>query len=586
MRRLGLFVLASSLCLAGPGCGGGGDGGTFLLVTVERGSAVGAVHTVDLTLALGSQTKTHTFSEAGGAEIMLPTTAVFSIAMGTGTLTATATARDSGGATLAMGSNFGTIASGETTRLTITLGQVVNPPIDGGVDVDGSVTTDAGPGVDGAVMVDAGVLVPAWAAFERIGHDDLANEVSNFNPKVAVSANGDALVTFYDQGTVWARRYVKARDGWDSLIQINDASSSGVNPLVAMDGNGNGVVVWYSNNVGGGVFGKRFTASLGWPAGWGTVDPVYAGAAGIQRQSTSLVMTPAGHAVVGVDQNISASSTREGYVVFFEVGQGWRPAIKVSGTTTSCNGTNVGLSTVGTSLRAVAAWYQSDAGRLNVLGSIITYDLTTHAGTAAAPQALEADATLDHLSPRVAMDGSGNAMAIFLQRDSTATVSHVMSNRLSGGTWAGAAGVDTAGQRASDYAITINATGAGVVVFRQCGNPCAIWARRFAGATFQAPDKLSADENTVSSPEVAIDGAGRALAVWDQNAAAVNSVFASELAPAAGWSAAHALEDDTVNAHNQSSVGLGSMGTGVAAWVRETPAPTMRRKIFGAVYKF
>ena len=50
MRTLGLFVLASSLCLAGPGCGGGGDGGTFLLVTVERGAAVGAVHAVDLTL--------------------------------------------------------------------------------------------------------------------------------------------------------------------------------------------------------------------------------------------------------------------------------------------------------------------------------------------------------------------------------------------------------------------------------------------------------------------------------------------------------------------------------------------------------
>lgn len=428
---------------------------------------------------------------------------------------------------------------------------------------------------------------PHWDTFERIGHDDLANQVSNFLPQVAVSASGDALLVFYDQDTVWARRYVKKSDSWDPLLQVNDAASRGVNARVAIDADGNGVVVWYSSSVGGAVFGKRFTASLGWPAGWGTVETIAEGTSGISKHSTTVAMTPAGHIAVGIDVNTVDTSAREGYLAIYEGGQGWQTPVKVSGSTTSCNGTAVGVSTVGTTLRAVAAWYQSDGGRLNVLGNVVTYDLTTHKGSAAGPQPLEADDTLDHLSPRVVMDGNGDAMVVFLQRDSTSSVSHVIANSYSGGVWAGATGVDTAGQRATDYSVAMNAEGDGGVVFRQCGAGCAIWARRFSGTTFQPVDKLSADEDSVSGPEIAVDGAGRGLAVWTQKAAALRSIFASELSPAQGWTEAHALEDDNAAEHWEPTVGFGPNGTGIAAWVRETTTnDLMRRSIFADVYKY
>ncbi|WP_437274581.1 hypothetical protein WME90_25365 [Sorangium sp. So ce375] len=429
---------------------------------------------------------------------------------------------------------------------------------------------------------------PHWDTFERVGHDELANQISNFLPQVAVSANGDALLVFYDQGTVWARRYVKASDSWDSLLQVNDAASKGMNARVAIDAEGNGVVVWYSSSVGGAVFAKRFTASLGWPAGWGTVEAVAAGVSGVSQQSTTVAMTPDGHAAVGIDVYTAAESRREGYLAIYEVGQGWRTPVKVSGSTTTCNGTAVGVSTVGTTLRAVAAWYQSDSGRLNVLGNVTTYDLTTHNGSAEGPKALEADDTLDHLSPRVVMDGSGSAMVVFLQRDSTSSVSHVIANRYSGSAWTGATGVDTAGGRASSYAVAMNAEGDGVVVFRQCGAACAIWARRFSGTNFQPADKLSIDEDSVTDPAVAVDGAGRGLAVWGQNAAAIGSIFASELSPELGWTEAHALEDDNAAKHWKPAVAFGPNGTGIAAWVYETTTTNdiTRQSIFADVYKY
>ncbi|WP_437678300.1 hypothetical protein [Sorangium sp. So ce131] len=454
----------------------------------------------------------------------------------------------------------------------------------GGSGGDGGAT-----GGDGAGGAGTGgeAAPPHWDAPERVGHDDLANQISNFLPQVAVASNGDALLVFYDQGTVWARRYIKESDSWDSLLQINDSGSRGVNASVAIDADGDGLVVWYSNSVGGAVFARRFTASLGWSAGWGAVETVAAGTSGTSSQSTTVVMTPAGHAAVGIDVQTVATSAREGYLAIYEVGQGWRTPVKVSGSTTSCNGTAVGVSTVGTTLRAVAAWYQSDGERLDVLGNVYTYDLTTHSGSAGSPQALEADDTLDHLSPRVVMDGSGNAMAVFLQRNSTSSVSHVIANRYAGGVWAGATGVDTAGERASNYSVAMNSEGEGVVAFRQCGADCAVWARRFSATSFQPPDKLSTDENSVADPEVAVDGAGRGLAVWAQDAAARQSIFASELSPALGWTAAHPLEDDNAAEHWKPTVGFGPNGTGVAAWVHEaTTNDLMRRSIFADIYKY
>src|SRR5690606_29350505 len=126
--------------------------------------------------------------------------------------------------------------------------------------------------------------------------------------------------------------------------------------------------------------------------------------------------------------------------------------------------------------------------------------------------------------------------------------------------------------------VAMNADGVGVVVYRQCGAGCAIWARRFSATGFLPPDKLSIDENSVSEPQVALDGAGRGLAVWEQKSAALRSIFASELSPALGWTAAHPLEDDNAAEHTMPAVAFGPNGTGIAAWVREvTTNDVMRR---------
>jgi len=582
-NRIATWTLCALAAAGLAGCGGGGDG-TFVIVTVQAGASppVG-VTALDVTAELGASMQTRTLEQAG-ALVTLPIDFSMQINNGSGSMRVLVTAR-AGSTVLTSGSAFVDVMRGETARVTITLGVDMMMP-DGGVADGGDGSLSDGAASDGP-SIDAPPLVPAWGPVERIGHDDLANEVSNFLPQVAVSANGDALVTFYDQSTVWARRYVRATDSWDTLLQVNDAASGGVNARVAMDAMGNGMVAWYSNNVGGGIFARRFTASLGWPGGWSPVETAVAGSAGVQNQLAHMAMTGSGHAVIGYERyNSVAPTTRSAFIRVYEKGLGWSASSNQSAAANPAYAPDVDVAQVGNTLRIVASWYQSDAGRLNVVGVMSTYDLSTHGLAVGALTPLESDATNDHLSPRVGIDSSGNAMVIFQQRDATSSLQHVLYNRFASGAWSGAAGVDTAGQRASDYGLTVNGAGGAVVVFRQCGATCAIWGRRFINGAFTPVDKLSTDENSTGEPEVALDGTGRALAVWSQNSAAVRSVYAAELSPTLGWTPAHLLETDNADSHEIPAVGFGAAGTGVAAWVRTGAAVPMRRKILGTVWRW
>ena len=112
-----------------PGCGSGGSGETFAIVHIDRGSFTGPIDRIDLTLMLGGQAATRSLTESG-ADIKLPTEAVFHVLHGEGTLSVSAIAFKSG-AMVSSGSGMGTVTRGENSTITVTLG-MASP--DGGVN--------------------------------------------------------------------------------------------------------------------------------------------------------------------------------------------------------------------------------------------------------------------------------------------------------------------------------------------------------------------------------------------------------------------------------------------------------------------
>lgn len=462
-------------------------------------------------------------------------------------------------------------------------GSVQNVSVDGGGDDD---DIDASADPDAAGGIDAPPPDPMWTDEIRIGHDDLTNQVSNFGTDIAVDASGNAIVVFYDQGEVWARRYVRATDTWDPLQRISESVSTGVNPRVDVDDAGNAMVAWYSSSAQGVVYARRFDAASGWTTGWGTVATVAGGTSGVQQYMTGLDMTSDGHAAVTFYRWNTAGGTYEVWAAVFEDGGGWTAPVRLS--TAGGTGQNpaIGVARMGTQVRVVAAWSESAAGRLDVHGSVSTYDTATNVLTPGAQTLLETENTRDYLSPRVMMDEAGNALVVFQQRSSTGADYHVISTRYAGGSWSGAMAVDTSATDARDFAGAMNGAGMAVVVWRNCNaNVCSLWGRRNNGGNWLQGQQIS-EEIATSSPSVAVDGAGRALALWRQDVAAVSSILASELDPQSGWSAAHTLEVDNTNARQSPRVAFGKNGTGVAGWVYEVDAGgNLRRKIQGAIYK-
>jgi hypothetical protein len=124
---------------------------------------------------------------------------------------------------------------------------------------------------------------------------------------------------------------------------------------------------------------------------------------------------------------------------------------------------------------AIVVWLQTDGTRSNVWAR----RYVAGEWEAGGPQLLEIDNTGDALNPKVAMDEKGNAIAVWSQHD---------------------------------------------------GTRYNIWARRYSpgwdwGAS---PELIETDDGNAGSPQIAMDAAGNAIAVWLQSDGTVNNVWASE----------------------------------------------------------
>jgi hypothetical protein len=89
-------------------------------------------------------------------------------------------------------------------------------------------------------------------------------------------------MTFYDQGDVWARRYVAATETWSDLQLI---SNRGVNTDIAVDNDGNAIIAWYDPSVNRPVYARKFKNSLSWLDGW-RVEEVVAPGGGANMAAT------------------------------------------------------------------------------------------------------------------------------------------------------------------------------------------------------------------------------------------------------------------------------------------------------------
>jgi PKD domain len=215
---------------------------------------------------------------------------------------------------------------------------------------------------------------------------------------------------------------------------------------------------------------------------------------------------------------------------------------------------------------AVAIWQRLDGANL------IVESARRPAGAAgwSAPQRLSA-AGQDAGEPQVAVTPAGDAVAVWERSDGAHSIIESASLPAGAGAWSMAEPLSAPGQSAATAQIALDGRGDAVAVWRRFDGTRFIVeaATRPAGAPeWSKPQALSEPGQNAFVPQVALDDGGDAVAVWERSDGA-NFIVESATRPATAdtWSKPQALSEPGQNA-SFPEVALDGRGDAVAVWER------------------
>jgi len=210
---------------------------------------------------------------------------------------------------------------------------------------------------------------------------------------------------------------------------------------------------------------------------------------------------------------------------------------------------------------AIAVWHQADGIRANIWAN--RYVPGKGWGTAAL---IDTDNGYARY-PQIAFDSSGNAIAVWEQRDGT------YANRyVPGKGWGTAALIDTdnAGD-ARHPQIAFDSSGNAIAVWHQWdGARYSIWANRYVPGKGWGTAELIETDNAGDAryPQIAIDSSGNAIAVWQQHDGKRYNIWANRYVPGKGWGTAELIVTDNVGGAGTPQIAFDSSGNAIAVWAQ------------------
>src|SRR3990172_9341444 len=313
------------------------------------------------------------------------------------------------------------------------------------------------------------------------------------------------LLTVLIAGAVLAGVGSAASDpGWGAAVSLESNNLDAVFPQVAVDPRGNAIAVWrqFDGNIDN-LTANRYVAGLGW-TGEVLIEAEDAGGA----TQPQIALDPQGNAIVVWRQSNGTrdSIMANGYVA----GVAWGAPVYVE-TDDAGNAAypQVDADTAG---NAVAVWHQSDGTRTNIWAN--RYAVGAGWGPAQLVETLDLG---DAEYPDVAMDAAGNALAGWYQFDGTRF--DVWANRfVASAGWGSAERIENGADNAFGPALAMDRSGNGVAVFTQFdGTVFNAWANRYAvGSGGGSPVLLENQPGGPIALDVAMDAFGNAVAVWHQ----------------------------------------------------------------------
>ena len=356
------------------------------------------------------------------------------------------------------------------------------------------------------------VVGDGWGTAAMIETNDSGDA---YWPEITMDGSGNAIVVWtLDDGicqNVWSNRYVVGA-GWETAIMIetND-SGDAIYPKIAADASGNAIAVWsqYDAVYHADIWWNRYVVGTG----WGVASKLERNDTLVRASGPQIAMGGSGNAIAVWYEEDTITPYQNIWSSRYVVGAGWEDAfaIQTSDSEEAYIPTDIAVDDAGS---AVAVWIQDDGVRKNVWANRYTV------GTGwEAPSLLETDDSGDAWVPKLAIDGSGNTMVIWHQSDGV--YDSVWTNRyVVGAGWEMAEVIESYDSGdAYGPQIAVDAAGNAIAVWMQDDGPRSdIWANRYVlGTGWGSPVKIETDDaGDAIAPEIAWDPLGNATVVWHQ----------------------------------------------------------------------
>jgi len=267
--------------------------------------------------------------------------------------------------------------------------------------------------------------------------------------------------------------------------------------------------------------------------------------------------------------------------------EAWGPITRVNddGTTTSQVAPDIG---VGPSGAAIAVWQDyraspaaSPFSQIDVFSS--PWD--PGSGVWAATTRINDVTTGQQYKAAVAVDGSDNAYAVWVDRRSGRSDIYASKRAASTGTWNANVRVNSTTKfDTQDYpAIAVTASGDAIALwYREANHKSNIWAARLpaGGSTWGPEIRVTSNQTTQKQgPRVAVGPNGTAYAVWMDPAVGNADIWYSTLAAgSSSWSTNTKISDDPGSAfQGPTDIGVDGAGNVSAAWTDRRTSPYQLR---------
>ncbi len=336
-------------------------------------------------------------------------------------------------------------------------------------------------------------------------------------------------------------------------------------PQVAVDDQGRALVVWFRLLSGyGDIWAKVYQPGAGWQPE-GTIES-------LDGDARYPVVAVSGSTFFMAWEHLLPGSVSVIYVSRYIPGSGWDGPLKISTGTTGASMPAVAVDGRG---NALVAWTQLNASNF--------YEVQASRFNAASgywdvPTLLGASPALDNYNPRVAMDPSGNGVVAWNRTpDITNGPGAICAVSYKAGTgWQIPASIPSlqAGVEGADdaYGCSLAMSSAGAVL-GWAESVSATGYRPFAriwkpsSGTWSAAATITNATLEGSSPEVAIDGQGKAYAAWVQNSGgAWNDLCVSSTSTTGAWTAVAQPLDNLSGGIAYLALNVNPSGFGVVTW--------------------